>query len=206
MDTAHLGTRPCAGATFTAVTRGHVPVPRGPVLPSVSAAIRASLRGLSAPVKISGAHSAVSLKIIRRAGGRHNGGRRWGRAPPGCSRPRGRGMGVSRERGAPVAIWVGVIPRDSAGQGGVVVLAAGFCGSPVVLFGVLCGVCGGWEQPTFGRGQCGARGVSSVQGPHSQGDRTPVATPGSVRDVPGRGRGPALLSDLPTGSEKAHSA
>lgn len=106
------------------VTQGQVPVP-------ASRCRRwclhrsCPLRGLSVLVKISGAHSAVSLKIIQRAGGRHNGGRRWGQAS--C---RGvRGLGSLREPGVLVLVmfWV------PTAQGGLGVLGARRAGGIAVL-------------------------------------------------------------------------
>lgn len=103
------------------VTQGHVPVPV-PAGRCRRWCLRRSCPpgGLSGLVKISGAHSAVSLKIIQRAGGRHNGGRRWGQAPSGGVR----GLGSLREPGEPVPVVFGV-PRAQRGLGVLGVRRAG---------------------------------------------------------------------------------
>lgn len=116
------------------VTQGHVPVPV-PAGRCRRWCLRRSCPpgGLSGLVKISGAHSAVSLKIIQRAGGRHNGGRRWGQA----LRHGVRGLGSLREPGEPVPVVFGV-PRA---QGGLGVLGVRRAGGVAVLHsgaGVFC--------------------------------------------------------------------
>lgn len=100
--TPHLGTCHCVTDMpepwpWLQRARDTVTRPQGcrSVLPLVSPPLPTPLRGLSVPVKINRAHSAVSLKIIRRAGGRHNGGRRWGQAP----RRDARGPGGRRDGG-----------------------------------------------------------------------------------------------------------